>query len=95
MLPRLFGRMASLMPGVSKPLEPLPPSTAASLSYPEFSREPVLFEKLLANGQLASYVPAGRHEPGLRRPADDMLQISGDRRIVDVRRPSRKRQRRS
>ena len=37
----------------------------------------MLFEKLLANGQLASYVPAGRHEPGLRRPADDMLQISG------------------
>ena len=83
------------MPGVSKPLRAFAAKHRCILSYPEFSREPVLFEKLLANGQLASYVPAGRHEPGLRRPADDMLQISGDRRIVDVRRPSRKRQRRS
>jgi hypothetical protein len=64
MLPRLFGRHGKLDARSVKAARAFAAKHRCILSYPEFSREPVLFEKLLANGQLAPYVPAGRRERG-------------------------------
>jgi hypothetical protein len=93
LLPRLFGRQGKLDARGVKVARAFAAKHNCILSYPESSREPVLFEKLMADGQLAPYVASGRRQPKLRRRVDGMFEISGDRRVVDVRRPRRKNRR--
>src|SRR4051812_46064082 len=65
LLPRLFGHNGRLDARGVKAARAFAAKHNCILSYPEFSREPVLFEKLMANGQLAPYVASGCREPGL------------------------------
>jgi hypothetical protein len=95
LLPRLFGHNGRLDARGVKAARAFAAQHDCILSYPEFSREPVLFEKLMADGQLAPYVASGRREPGLRRRASSMLEFNDGRRIVDTRWLRRGNQRRS
>ena len=91
LLPRLFGRNGKLEKRGLKAARAFAAEHNCVLSYPEFTREPVLFEKLSAEGTLTSEIREGRRERGPRRRADGMLLFYGDRRVVDLRRPKRRR----
>lgn len=92
LLKRLFGRDGQLDAHGVKAARAFAARHNCILSCPEFSREPVLFEKLSADGQLTNELPyTERREAGLRRRADGKLDISGDRRTMNVRRLRRKR----
>jgi hypothetical protein len=91
LLPRLFGRDGELDKRGLKAARAFAAQHDCVLSYPEFTREPVMFEKLSADGLLTPEAPPGRRRPRRRRTTDGMSLFFDDRRVVEIRGPARRR----
>ena len=92
LLPRLFGRNGKLDGRGLKAARAFVAQHHCDLSYPEFTREPVIFEKLSADGLLTPEAPPSRRRPRRRRRrTGGMFLFYGDRRVVEIRGPARRR----